>query len=162
MRNKATLETLHLDLRGQFCPATGFLAKLMPNFPLFSVLRHLSINILPLYLAGVADEEPVCSYGLLLDQLFPQSLVSLRLADNTSQPWVLAQLGRDIARLRESVSNGEFPLLRKIRIDTEPRLDDRTLPDTFASLGVDFRYCFWAHGHTRLYTEGGGHCRRRK
>lgn len=162
MRNKATLETLHLDFRGQFYPATGFLVELMPHLPLFSVLQHLSLNVLPLYLAGLADEEHVGSYGLSLDELLPQSLVSLRLADNTSEPRVLAQLGRDMAWLRKSVSNGEFPLLRKIRIDTEPRLNDRTLPDTFARVGVDFRYCFWAHGNTDLYIKGGRHYPRRK
>ncbi len=62
--NKATLETLHLDLRGQSCPATGFFADLIPDLPQFSVLRHLFLNTLPLYLSGSADDGPASHHGI--------------------------------------------------------------------------------------------------
>jgi hypothetical protein len=148
VRNKETLQTLHLDLQKPPSPPLFdeneiYLTRLIPKLRNFPVLQHLSLNAALIY--GRADGPPDTGSTPPLDQMLPQFLVSLRLADMVTAPRRLALLARDLRRVAEAVADGQFPCLRKVRYDLrEGDLDEDGMPDLFATAGIDFGYRGWS------------------
>ncbi|KAK3898278.1 hypothetical protein C8A05DRAFT_38131 [Staphylotrichum tortipilum] len=149
-RNRATLQTLHLDIRGEdYEPPEnndGFRSSLLPNLSTFPVLRHLLLNTLPLYTQTDDDSEPdtPTQDRTPLHQILPPSIVSLRLVDYTSDAAILAALTDDLLHLAQAVTTGAFPHLRKVRVDIERPLEgDGQLTELLASANVDFEYYAW-------------------
>jgi hypothetical protein len=117
-------------------------AHLMPQLRRFSVLQHLFLNLAIVYGAEGEGEDgsSTGSSSIPLDQCLPPSIVSLSLADNATAPRRLACLAKDLSRLQEAAARGEFPHLKKIRIDTGEPVDHDNLAALFAGVGVDFGY----------------------
>jgi len=69
------------------------------------VLRHLLLNTLPLYTQEDRDSDIKTTTRPLHD-ILPQSLVSLRLVDNTSDPAIRRFLAKDPQLLAQAVAAG--------------------------------------------------------
>jgi hypothetical protein len=146
VRNKETLQTLHLDLQKPPSPPLFdeneiYLTGLIPKLRDFPVLRSLSLNAALIY--GRADGSPDRASTPPLDLMLPPSLVSLRLADMVTAPRRLALLARDLRRVAEAAVRGQFPSLRAVRYDLREDLEGDGLPDLFARAGIDFGYRSW-------------------
>ncbi|KAK4042454.1 hypothetical protein C8A01DRAFT_33527 [Parachaetomium inaequale] len=150
--HRETLKTLRLDCHVPYSagrmPSEDevlvFRTDLMPQLRRFPVLQDLFLNLAIVYGGEDEDEEgsssSTSSSSIPLDQCLPQSIVSLSLADNVTAPRRLARLAEDLSRLQLAAASGEFPHLRKIRLDAEEFVDDDNLAALFAGAGVDFAY----------------------
>ncbi len=151
LKNKATLKTLHLDIKGRYYdpPATndGFRSSLLPNLSSFPVLQHLLLNTLTLYPQGKSYRglnSPMSQITTPLHDILPPSIVSLRLVDNAWSSGVLALLAEDLMLLARAVTTGAFPSLKRILIDTEWRVENEyEVADLLATRGVEFEYFSW-------------------
>jgi hypothetical protein len=145
-RHRATLKTLHLDLRARWwSPFTD--GKIRPVFTLrdFSVLEHLFLNSSEIYSRFWAEKS---TDPYLLVQLLPLGIVSLHLAGHIGN--ILPCLAKGLLRLADAISRGQLPRLEQVRCDAEQRLDEYAVEAAFAAAGVDFGYNSWPRNEATL------------
>lgn len=136
IRNKETLQTLHLDIPGN----TTSTAELTASLSGFPVLRNLLLSSRLLYHSA---GEPAEDDNILI-RLLPPSIISLQLAvARHVEAGVRPRLASGLLHLAQAASRGQFPRLKRVSCDTEQRLDDG-LDVLFAAAGVDFGYDGWA------------------
>ncbi|KAL2181467.1 uncharacterized protein P884DRAFT_5386 [Thermothelomyces heterothallicus CBS 202.75] len=145
IRNKETLQTLHLDISPlQHTPGGNGRSptELLASLNSFPVLRNLLLSSRLLYHGAVdsADED-----ASVLTRLLPRSIVSLQVmvADNMETQGVLPRLATGLVHLAQAVSQGQFRNLKSVSCITEQRLDGYDLDAMFAVAGADFGYDGW-------------------
>ncbi|KFZ08095.1 hypothetical protein V502_09558 [Pseudogymnoascus sp. VKM F-4520 (FW-2644)] len=135
-RHRATLKSLHLDLRVE---GFGYVPRKEraspPSFSLrdFTALEHLFLNSYRIYGEG---ERHLRAESQLLVQFLPASIVSLHLEGNSGD--LLSRLAKGLLGLADAVSKGRFSRLKQVRCDAGQILDDNEVGSMFAAAGVDF------------------------
>ncbi|KAK4032094.1 hypothetical protein C8A01DRAFT_41470 [Parachaetomium inaequale] len=145
-RHKATLESLHLDLRGfGFMPSLdgGDAQPLSETLKDFTALRHVFISASMLY-----NHHGRASYtnydSALLTRLLPPTVTSLNLTGNLSTYRDTSRLAHALLYLaKPACPRKQFSALRRVRCDTTQAGDglvDYAVGEAFAARGVDFGY----------------------
>lgn len=135
-RHRATLKSLHLDLRERGCAYYVSEASARPPFfrlKDFKALEHLFLNAHGIYGNG---KKHLLAEDQLLVWFLPASIVSLHLEGQTGH--LLSRLPKGLLGLAEAVSEGRFPRLKQVRCDAQNVLDDYAVRSMFAAVGVDF------------------------
>ncbi|KAF7131276.1 hypothetical protein CNMCM5793_004390 [Aspergillus hiratsukae] len=139
-RHRATLESLHLDLRKRGHTQDGPEPRAVFSFREFTVLKHLFLNLDEFHTrfwAGTPAEDPD-----LLVQLLPPSITSLHLAGHITDE--LPRLEESLLGLAHAASRGQFPRLEEVRWDHKEKLNSEAIVSTaFAAAGVSFGYDRW-------------------
>ena len=151
-RHRATLESLHLDLRKRGYTQHGPDPRAVFSFREFTVLNHLFLNLDEFYTrfwAGTPAGDPE-----LLVQLLPSNITSLYLAGQISDE--LPRLEESLLGLAHAASRGRFRRLEHVRWDQQEKLNGELAVSTiFAAAGVSFGYDSWPTTKTTL-GDGGG------
>ncbi|RDW78970.1 class I SAM-dependent methyltransferase [Aspergillus mulundensis] len=135
-RHRATLRSLHLDLRERgestWSPGTWD----MSSFREFTALQHLTLNVEELDSlvwrgARVGDPE-------LLIQLLPPSIVSFHLMFQSAYSDQPLWLERSLLGLADAAARGEFQNLKQVKWDKD--WDLKRVQSIFAASGVRFGY----------------------
>ncbi|KAI0101736.1 hypothetical protein GGR51DRAFT_529174 [Nemania sp. FL0031] len=130
-RHKETLTTIRLGLRDARIIDRRFFSGPMPSLQIFPALLNVSLNALFIYNEMNEQVED----GNVLCQLLPPSIISLQIYDTVGTP-TFARLSKDLRRLADAASQGQFPNLRRARCYVREQLDDDDLGLKFASSGV--------------------------
>ncbi|RDW78969.1 uncharacterized protein DSM5745_05821 [Aspergillus mulundensis] len=142
-RHSATLESIHIDLRGRSPHKQPWqLWRDVFSFKDSSALKHLFINMDRSLWAGEED------YHLLV-QLLPSSILSLSLAHTITS--YLPFLESGLLGLADAVSGGQFQELKQVTWDMAETLDDEdTVISKFAAAGVAFEFGSWSQTKSTL------------
>lgn len=133
-RRRATLKSLHLDLRERGVAYVVSIDKAtlpMFRFKDFTALEHLFLNSHEIY--GNAKKGLLAEDQLLV-WFLPASIVSLHLEGNWGNP----RLVKGLLGLAVATLEGQFPRLKQVRCDAGQILDDNAVGSMFAAAGVDF------------------------
>lgn len=142
-RHRATLESIHIDLRLLTRFPNGNLEDHRPPFSFrdFQALRHLFLNSTALYCPQLGDPS-VRGEGIL--RFLPPGIVSLHLASGRD-PVDPSRAQEGLLCLAKAVSQKKFPSLREVRCGRGDIPDDGSiLSAAFAAAGVDFAYRYFS------------------
>ncbi|KAK4132026.1 hypothetical protein BT67DRAFT_484550 [Trichocladium antarcticum] len=162
IRHKATLQSLHLDLRarGYYNPITdgGDSQPLPMTLKDLRALKHVFLSA-----SVLCNHHGRASYtnhdSILLTQLLPTSVTSLFLAGDLGQ--LTPRLGHALVHLAKSAGpRKEFKALRRVRCDAvlaTRGLEHMAVREVFAARGVDFAFSSWPLSEpTRPGGDAGG------
>jgi hypothetical protein len=146
-QHKATLESLHLDLRarGYYNPTTdgGDSQPLSDTLKDFTALKHVFLSA-----SMLCNHRGRASYtnydSVLLTKLLPPSITSLSLAGDLGK--FTPRLGHALVYLAKSVGpRKEFKALQRVRCDAmwTSVFEHMGVKEAFAARGVDFGYDSW-------------------
>ncbi|KAE8153223.1 hypothetical protein BDV25DRAFT_149886 [Aspergillus avenaceus] len=139
-RHRATLESLHFDLRCRGHSQDGPDHRAVFSFKEFTSLKHIFLNLDEFHTrfwAGHPAEDPE-----LFVRLIPHSIESVHLAGRITDQ--LPRLEGSLLGLAEAVSRGRFPSLREVRWDRNEKVNcELTVSAIFTDAGVSFAYASW-------------------
>lgn len=152
LQHKATLQALHLDVRisprddrWHNTKQSKVSPDLLTALPTFPVLQHLFLNTLLIYTSSDNDStQGPESHDNLLTDILPQSIASLKLANNyhTIDTKISARLSSSLVGLARAVERGQFRHLKNVYCDLAQELEG-SVTEAFESAGVEFRYACW-------------------
>ncbi|KFY38200.1 hypothetical protein V494_04457 [Pseudogymnoascus sp. VKM F-4513 (FW-928)] len=135
-RHRATLRSLHLDLRMRDVFYGDSIDRgSLPSFRLrdFKALEHLFLNSEEIFDGG---NKHLIAENQLLAWFLPVNIVSLHLQGNSGN--FLPRLAKGLLGLAKAASKGQFPRLKEVRCDARQILDDNAVGSMFAAAGVYF------------------------
>ncbi|KAI1260613.1 hypothetical protein F5Y18DRAFT_251803 [Xylariaceae sp. FL1019] len=135
--HRTSLKMLRLDLRAAQLVDEAFLPHPIPTLQAFSVLRHVSLNMLFVY-SGV--DRQLEDQGILC-HILPSSIVSLHLYDTLGAP-MTTRLSKALNRLMSAASGGQFTNLRNVLCYIRDPLDDHELGTKFSGAGIKLDLIF--------------------
>ncbi|KUI58197.1 hypothetical protein VP1G_05508 [Cytospora mali] len=142
---RATLKSLHFDLRSRSNPPGGYTIPLTGTDTLtsFEALENVFISASSI----CSPEEPINADTELLTNLLPPNMRTLNLAGDTLVA-ATNRLAKALVHLAKTAAQGRgrFGALERVRCDTSMAqvVDEMAVPELFAAAGIDFGYESWS------------------